>query len=121
MKPLRWLGAGLLWLLAGVIGLLGAILCVTVVLIPLGIPLLMLARRLVALAGKLVLPRAVRHPVKELGDKSSDTADDALGGTKKALRKGHKNASKAMPDKAKKLRKKTERKLGRRKGIKQWT
>ena len=99
MKPLRWLGAGLLWLLAGVIGLLGAILCVTVVLIPLGIPLLMLARRLVALAGKLVLPRAVRHPVKEFSGKSSDAADDALGGTKKALRKGRKNASKAMPTK----------------------
>ena len=115
MKPLRWLGAGLLWILAGVVGLVGGLLCVTIILLPLGIPLLMLAKKLVALAGKLVIPRTVRHPVKEMGSKSSSAAADLGKGTRGFLGRGRKAAA-AAPQ-GKKLRKRAARKLGRRKGI----
>jgi hypothetical protein len=106
MEPFRWLGAGLLWILAGVVGLLGAVLCVTVVLLPIGIPLLMLARRMVTTAGKLVIPRPVRHPVQELGDRSSKTTKRMAKGARGAAEKGRKKASDAVPTKSGKLRKK---------------
>jgi hypothetical protein len=117
MKPLRWLGAGLLWILAGVLGLVGGLLCVTIILLPLGIPVLMLAKKLVALAGKLVIPRAVRHPVKEMGSKSSSAASDLGKGTRGLLGKGRKSVAAAVPPPSRKLRRKAARKLGRRKGL----
>jgi len=40
---------------------------VTLLLLPLGLPLLRLVRRLFRMATRLMLPRAVTHPVEELG------------------------------------------------------
>lgn len=92
MFVLRWLGAGLLWILAGVVGLIGVLLSITIILLPIGIPVLLLAKKIGGLATALMLPKAVRHPVQELGDKMPDTS---------------------LPD-AGKLREKAPRKLGRR-------
>jgi hypothetical protein len=99
MKLLRWLGAGLVWILAGLVGLVGGLLCVTILLLPLGIPLIMLSRRLFSVAGRLVMPRALRHPVKELDKKSGRVAAKAS----KAGKKGGRD-----------LRKGVEKKVGRR-------
>jgi hypothetical protein len=65
MRMLRGLAAALLWLVAGLLGLLGVILSVTIVLLPLGVPLLFLARRVFGYSMTLLLPRTVRHPVRE--------------------------------------------------------
>lgn len=117
MKPLRWLLAGLLWILAGVVGLVGAIACVTVILLPVGIPLLMLARRLGTWAGKLLVPKAVRHPARELGKKGSDATDKVNKRSGRLLRRGRKAVTEPAAD----VRKKAGKKLGRRKGIARWT
>lgn len=117
MLALRWLGAGLLWIVAGVVGLLGVLTSITIILLPVGIPLLMLARKIVGLASALLLPRAVRHPAKEVGDRTSDTAGAIVEGGRGLLRKGRKSAPDvAVPD-AGKLRKKAARRLGRRRGV----
>ena len=100
-----------MWILAGVVGLLGAILCVTVILLPLGIPLLMLARRLGSTAFAMVMPRAVRHPVSEVGRKNSKLAKKA----RKSADKGRSAVSDAKPGKkARKVGRKIEKKTGRR-------
>jgi hypothetical protein len=88
MKPFRWLAAGLVWVLASVVGLLGVVLCVTIILLPVGLLLISLSRRLYGLAGVLVLPRAVRHPVSELGDTGSKAGRRA----RKELQKAGKGA-----------------------------
>ena len=116
MKPFRWLGAGLLWILAGVVGLLGALLSITIILLPIGIPLLWLARKLGGMAGALVVPKAVRHPVQELGDRSSKASGAVSKGGKGLFGRGRKAVADVSPPDTKKLRKKTARKLGRRKG-----
>ena len=89
MRFLRVLLGSLLWLVAGVVGLLGVVLSVTVILLPVGIPLLMLARRLFRMAMALILPRAVVHPVEELGKKAPDVVSSGRAGrkTRKKLRK----------------------------------
>ncbi len=84
MRALRWMGAGLVGLVAGILGLVGVILCVTVVLLPLGIPVLFLARKLYGVAAALVLPRAVRHPLGEMGKRGSAMQDDATSKVDKA-------------------------------------
>ncbi|HEX6148637.1 hypothetical protein [Nocardioides sp.] len=99
MKIFRWLGAGLVWIVAGLVGLVGGLLCVTILLLPLGIPLIMLSRRLFSLAGRMMLPAAVRHPVKELDKKGSGVA-------KRTRQEGKKRGSA--------LRKTAEKKVGRR-------
>jgi len=99
MKPLRWLAAGLLWILAGLLGLVGGVLCITIILLPLGIPVLMLARRLFSLAALLVVPREVRHPLKET-DKAvkrrGKKANTAVKGGKKDLGQAGGKAAKKM-------------------------
>jgi hypothetical protein len=105
MKLLRWLAAGVLWILAGVVGLLGALLSVTIILLPVGIPLLLLARKLGAMAGGLLLPRAVKHPVKELSGKTGSAAAETRG----PLKKSGKSVTDAVP--AKDLSKKAKKKL----------
>lgn len=67
MRVLRTAGGALLLVLTGVVGLLGVLLSVTLILLPLGVPLLFLARKLFGYSMTLFLPRAVRHPAKELG------------------------------------------------------
>ena len=92
MKPFRWLGAGLLWILAGLLGLVGGLLCVTIILLPLGIPILMLARKLFTASGRLLLPRPVKHPVKEAAKAFQGGGGDVKAAAKrgrKALRKTH--------------------------------
>jgi hypothetical protein len=69
MRVLRALLGGLVWILACVVGLVGALLSLTLVLAPVGIPLLLLARRLFKASMAFFLPRAMRHPVRELGKK----------------------------------------------------
>ncbi len=110
MKLLRGLAAGLLWILAGLLGVVGGLLSVTIILLPIGLPLLWLARKLGGTAGRLMLPKAVKHPVQELRDKSSSAAADGgkgvrrlFGRTSKALvesapstKKGRKKAQKAL-------------------------
>ena len=115
MRPLRWLGAGLLWIVAGLLGLVGAVLCVTVILLPIGIPVLMLARRMFSVAAKLVVPRGVRHPVQEMDKKGSRAGRKVRSGAGKAVGKGAEKVSKARPGKkTRRLRKKVEKKVGRR-------
>ena len=67
MRALRWLAGGVLWILASVLGLVAVVLCITLILLPLGLPLLRLVKRLFRMATRLMLPRAVTHPVEELG------------------------------------------------------
>jgi hypothetical protein len=93
VKPLRWLAAGLVWIVAGVVGLLGGVLCITVILIPLGIPLIMLSRRLYGVSARLVLPRSVRHPLKEMDKAATRDATSA----RKRGRKWLKQAQSHMP------------------------
>jgi hypothetical protein len=76
MRALRWSGGSLLGLLAGILGLVGVVLCVTLILLPLGIPVLYLSRKLFRAAGQMVVPRAARHPVQELGKKGRKKASD---------------------------------------------
>src|SRR4051794_9788217 len=99
MKPFRWLAAGLVWVLASLLGLLGVVLCVTIILLPLGLFLISLSRRLYGLAGVLVVPRALRHPVSELGDKGSDTGKKA----RKVLEKAGKSAGRETRRSAEKV------------------
>jgi hypothetical protein len=123
MKAFRWLGAGLLWILAGVVGLVGGLLSITIILLPVGIPLLMLARKLGGLASALLIPKAVRHPVQELGDRSSDASDALTKGGKGLFGKGRKAVAEASPPDTGKLRKKAAQKLGKRRGtdrLKPW-
>jgi hypothetical protein len=118
MKPLRWLLAGLLWILTGVVALLGVIACVTVILLPLGVPLLLLARRLATAAGKLVVPKAVRHPIRELGAKSSQAAEGLGKRGRRAAGAGREAVTTSAPKKAAKARKQVVKKLRRRTGLK---
>jgi hypothetical protein len=83
MRFFRVLLGSLLWLVAGVVGLLGVVLCVSIILLPVGIPLLMLARRLFRTAMALILPRAVIHPIEELGKKAPDVVSKGRAGRKK--------------------------------------
>jgi hypothetical protein len=127
MRVLRWLGAGLVATVGGLLGLVGVVLCVTVILLPLGIPVIMLARRMFGLATGMVVPRAVRHPVKELDRRGSkagkrtraatgDAAKDATRAGRRAARKGGATLKEAAPGKkdVRKLRRKVEKKTGRR-------
>ena len=102
MRLLRALAGSLLWILSGVLGLVGVLLCVTVILLPLGIPLLMLARKLFRYSMVFFLPRAVRHPVQELGKSAKGGLEDAAGAvsvpdlpSRRARRKARKKAGKA--------------------------
>jgi hypothetical protein len=101
VKALRWTAASVVWLLGGLLGLVGALLCVTLLLAPLGIPLLFLARRLLKTAGQLVVPRAVRHPIDTLEQKTADTGDDVRKRGKDVGKRGKKVGRKTR----KKLRK----------------
>jgi len=114
MCALRWLGGGLLWILAGVVGLIGVLLSITIILLPVGIPLLMLAKKIGGLATALMLPRAVRHPVQELGDRSAEASGAVAEGGKRLSRKGRKLVADASVTDAGKLREKAARTLGRR-------
>lgn len=87
MRALRWTGASLLMLLAGLLGLVGGLLCITLILLPLGIPLLFLARKLFRAAGALVVPRQVRHPVKEGRRKASDLKSGGSDAASSGLQK----------------------------------
>lgn len=94
MRLLRGLGGAVLWIVAALLGLVGVLLCVTVILLPLGIPLTMLAGRLFRHAVQLMLPRAVAHPVNEIGKaakkqkrKVSSAASSTAGDTAKSARK----------------------------------
>ena len=109
MRVLRMLAGSLLWILSGVVGLVGLLLCVTVILLPLGIPLLALARRLFRSAMAMFLPRAVRHPVQELGKSAKSDAKDAAGSVSAPdlpSRKARKRTKKKAKKKAKRTRKK---------------
>jgi hypothetical protein len=101
--------AGLLWVLACLLGLVGSLLCVTVILIPVGVLLISLARRLFRLSGRLALPRAVRHPISELGNSGLQVG-------KKAHRRALRAAGEAKPSRKslKKIRKSAHQKLPRR-------
>lgn len=79
MKPFRLVAGGVVWLLAGVVAALGVLLSVTIILLPLGIPLLLISRRLFGLSARLVLPKSVRHPVKEAQKRASTGPSRALG------------------------------------------
>jgi hypothetical protein len=105
MRLFRGLGGGLLWILGAVVGLVGAVLCVTVILLPLGIPVLRLAGRMMRGAVQLMLPRAISHPVEELGKAGRAKAD----GSRRAARRARKVTSKARRGtrkRARRLRKK---------------
>jgi hypothetical protein len=94
MKPLRWLGAGLLWILGGVVGLLGVVLSVTIILLPLGLPLIWLSKRLFGYAAALLVPRGLRHPLSEAGKKGSDLGDGLGKKGRRARRKVEKTSAK---------------------------
>jgi hypothetical protein len=94
MRLLRGVGGAGLWIVASLLGLVGVVLCVTVILLPVGIPLLKTAGGLYRHAVQLMLPRALAHPVNELGKaakkrdrKIRSSASDALGDTTKHTRK----------------------------------
>ena len=94
MRLLRGVGGAGLWIIASVLGLVGVVLCVTVILLPVGIPMLKTAGRLYRHAVQLMLPRALAHPVNELGKaakkrdrKIRSSTSDALGDTAKHTRK----------------------------------
>jgi hypothetical protein len=114
MRILRWLAAGLIGTVGAVLGLVGALLCVTLILIPLGIPVLMLSRRVFGLASRIVVPRSVRHPVKELDRRSSDAA----GSVRKKARRGAGSATDAVSDAASSTRKTARRKAKRLRKLK---
>jgi hypothetical protein len=113
VRLLRLSAAGLLWVLACLLGLVGSLLCVTVILIPVGVLLISLARRLFRLSGRLALPRAVRHPISELGDtgtragrKAGRRAANAVGDVKlsgKSLKRARKAATKKLPGRRRKV------------------
>jgi hypothetical protein len=113
MRALRWTAASLLGLLGGVLGLVGALLCVTLILLPLGIPILFLSRKLFRTAGQLVVPREVRHPVKEAQERSSGSAKSA----RKKGRRGRKLAAATMQSATDSVRK-TGKKAGKKAGKK---
>lgn len=94
MRLLRGLGGALLWIVAALLGLVGVVLCVTVILLPIGIPLVKMAGSLLRRAVQLMLPRALAHPVNELGraakrkeGKIKSAASDTVGETTKSARK----------------------------------
>src|SRR5690349_11487061 len=92
MKLLRLAGAGLLWTLACLLGLVGALLCATVILLPIGLLLIAVARRFFRLSGRLALPRAVRHPVAEMGN----TGKQAIKNTGRSARKQARDSAKKI-------------------------
>jgi hypothetical protein len=94
MRLIRGVGGAGLWIVASLLGLVGVILCVTIILLPVGIPLVRTAGRLYRNAMQLMLPRALAHPVNELGKaakkrdrKIRSAASDTLDDTTKAARK----------------------------------
>ena len=98
MRLLRGFGGAGLWIVASLLGLVGIVLCVTVILLPVGIPLLKIAGRLYRSAVQLMLPRALAHPVNEVGKAAkkrnrkitgaaSDSFDDAAKRARKATHK----------------------------------
>ena len=94
MRVLRGVGGAGLWIAASLLGLVGVVLCVTVILFPVGIPLLKTAGRLYRQAVQLMLPRALAHPVNEIGNaakkrdrKLRSSTSDALADTTKHTRK----------------------------------
>ena len=95
MRLVRGLLGALLWVGAAVLGLVGVLLCATLLLLPLGIPLLGYARRMFTKAVRLMLPRALAHPVKELGSEVQDEGKDAGRTAGRATRRGRKAARKA--------------------------
>ena len=118
MRPLRALVGSLLWILSGVLGLVGVLLCVTVILLPLGIPLLGLARRLFRYSMVFFVPRAVRHPVQELGKSARSSAKDAASivpdpPSKKARKRAKAKAGKKAKRARKKVAKRGKSLLGR--------
>jgi hypothetical protein len=104
MKLLRMAAAGVLWALACLLGLVGSLLCVTVILLPIGLLLISLARRLFRLSGRLMLPKAVRHPLAELGDTGREAG--------RSLLKDAKSAGKTARGSTKKLPGRRRRVLG---------
>jgi len=112
MRILRALLGSLLWIVAGVVGLVGALLSLTLVLLPVGFPLLLLARKLFAYSMTFFLPRAVRHPAKELRKKGRAGARDAAEGVGLS-RKARKRALKHTRKRAKKGRKALARRAKR--------
>jgi hypothetical protein len=124
MKPFRWLAAGLLWVLASLLGLVGVLLCVTVILLPVGLLVLSLSRRLYRLAGPMVIPRAVRHPVSELGDTGAKTGRKARKELRRAAQdvtpsgKGLKKTGKAARKRARRSAKKLPGRQRRVLGVK---
>ncbi len=90
MRLLRGVGGAGLWIVASLVGLVGVILCVTVILLPVGIPLLKISGRSFSHAVQLMLPRALVHPVNELG---------------KAAKKKDREMTRAMDDTTKRARK----------------
>jgi hypothetical protein len=120
MRVLRAAGGSLLLVLTLVVGLLGALLSITIILLPVGIPLLFLARKLFAYSMTLFLPRAVRHPVQELGKQSRRRATDAADSVgffgksgKRARRRGRKLAGKARKQVVQKVGRKDRSLMGR--------
>jgi len=90
MRLLRGVGGAGLWIVASLLGLVGVILCVTVILLPVGIPLLKTTGRLFRHAVQLMLPRALAHPVNELGraaKKQDRQMTHAMDDTTKRARK----------------------------------
>jgi hypothetical protein len=95
MRLIRGLLGALMWLGALLLGLVGVLLCATLILIPLGLPVLGYARRLFTGAVRLMLPKAVAHPVKELGSEMREDGRDAARTTRRTAHRGRKTARKA--------------------------
>jgi hypothetical protein len=120
MKPFKWLAAGLIWILASVLGLVGILLSVTLILLPVGLLVLSLSRRLYRLAGRLVVPRAVRHPVSELGDAGGKTGrklDKLSRGAVQELVPSRRARKKAVKRGKKQLRGATKKMPGRQRRV----
>ncbi len=108
MRFLRGLLGGLLWVVASLVGLVAVLLCVTLILLPLGIPLLRLSRQMFGMAAGLMLPRALTHPVEEVGKLTRRKAREvtpskpgrSLGKVSEASRKKVERVSKKAKKKA---------------------
>jgi hypothetical protein len=97
-----------------VLGLVAAILCVTLILLPLGIPMLMLSRRLFTQAVRLMLPRAMAHPAKALGDSAQRKTGKAAKTVRGRGRKAVSETDAVVPDRVSKTAKRTRKVLRRR-------
>lgn len=100
MRLLRGFGGAGLWIVASLVGLVGVLLCITIILLPVGIPLLKIAGRLFRHAVQLMLPRALAHPVNEVGKAAkkrdrqmTHAMDDTTKRARKAARKMRKRVA----------------------------